>query len=290
MFIISKFALGLFTIVLIAAANFACSVAETKTGAGTGPAGPKSGSNTESAGKVASITIEPNGPADIVRIFYTKLRERRFREAIYLTNLRPAVEGLSDDELKEFEVDLAAVARHVPSDILINGEIITGDSATVTAKLPHEDLERPELQEINLRKENGQWIILSVDEYAERRIKEAGKDYLRMLRIETHQDEAKKMLDRIAKAQMAHAAQYSGRFAELRKLVDDGLVPADVLSTESTGYSYVVTLTDNASKYYAVATPAKYGKSGLMSFIVRLDEKNSPLLSSKDTGGKPMQN
>ncbi len=289
MFKNSKFASGLFSLVLIVAASSACSVAETKTDAGTGPPAPKGVSSSETAGKGALITIEPNGPADIVRIFYSKLRERRFREAIYLTNLRPAVEGLSDDELKEFEVDLAAVARHVPADIMINGEIITGDSATVTAKLPHEDLERPELQEINLRKENGQWIILSVDEYAERRIKEAGKDYLRMLRIETHQDEAKKMLDRIAKAQMAHAAQNGGQFAELRKLVDNGLVPADALSTESTGYSYAVTLSENGAKYHATATPAKYGRSGLMSFIVRLDEKNSPMLSSKDTGGKPMQ-
>ncbi len=285
-----KFASCLLTVVSFIALNSACSVAETATNAGTEPAGPKNAANTETVVKGPSITIEPNGPADIVRIFYAKLRERRFREAIHLTNLRPAVEGLSDDELKEFEVDLAAVARHVPSDIEINGEIITGDKATVTAKLPHEDLERPELQELNLRKENGNWIILSVDEYAERRIKKTGKNYLRLLRIETHQDEAKAMLDRIAKAQMAFATQNSGRFADLHTLVDTGLVPNDALSAESTGYVYAITLSENAARYHMTATPSEYGKSGLMSFIVKLDEKNSPMLSSKDTRGKPMQN
>ncbi len=237
----------------------------------------------------SSIKIEPNGPADIVRIFYGHLRDKRFREAIYLTNLRPAIEQLSDTELKEYEVDLSAVARNVPSDIVINGEIITGDKATVTAKLPGEDVDKVDLQELNLRKDNGNWIIITVDEAAEKRIKETGKNYLRLLRIETHQDEAKEMLNRIAKAEMAFAAQNGGKFGDVRSLVGGGLLPNDVLSAESTGYTYSITLTDGAKKYYATATPAEYGKSGLMSFIVKLNEKNSPLLSSKDTGGKPMQ-
>ncbi|NOT49419.1 MAG: hypothetical protein HOP17_16970, partial [Acidobacteria bacterium] len=129
-----------------------------------------------------------------------------------------------------------------------------------------------------------------VDEYAEKRIKQEGKFYLRILRIETHQDEAKAMLDRIAKAQIAFAAQNGGKFGDLRKLIDDGLLPSDALSAESTGYIYALTLTDDGAGYWSTATPAEYGKSGLMSFLVRLSEKGSPLLSSKDTGGKPMQN
>jgi hypothetical protein len=265
----------------------ACSVAESKTAQIA--ARPDALKTQPNEAKPASIKIEPNGPADIVRIFYGHLRDKRFREAIYLTNLRPAIEQLSDTELKEYEVDLSAVARNVPSDIVINGEIITGDKATVTAKLPGEDIDKVDLQELNLRKENGNWIIITVDEAAEKRIKETGKNYLRLLRLETHQDEAKEMLNRIAKAQMAFAAQNGGKFGDIRSLVSGGLLPNDALSAESTGYVYAVTLTDNAKKYYATATPAEYGKSGLMSFIVKLNEKNSPLLSSKDTGGKPMQ-
>ncbi len=274
--------------VFLAFSVLACTAAESRTTAET--SGQNSARLPAAEKKASSIKIEPNSPADIVRIFYGHLREKRFREAIYLTNLRPAIEQLSDTELKEYEVDLSAVARSVPTDIQINGEIISGDSATVTAKLPGEDLDKPELQELRLRKEKGTWVILTVDEFAEKRIKETGKNYLKILRIETHQDEAKAMLDRIAKAQMAFAVQNSGKFGEMRSLVDNSLLPADAMSAESTGYIYAVTLIDGGAKYFATATPAEYGKSGLASFIVRLNEKNSPLLSSKDLGGKPMQN
>lgn len=267
----------------------ACSVAESKNGT-ENAANAESAKPAEPVKKGATIKIEPNGPADTVRIFYGHLREKRFRQAIYMTNLRPAIEQLSETELKDYQVDLETVAKNVPSEIEINGEIVSGNTATVTARLPNEDLDKPELQEVRLRKEKAGWVILTVDEYAEKRIKEEGKFYLRNLRIETHQDEAKVMLDRIAKAQMAFATQNAGKFAELRKLVDDGLVPSDVLSAESTGYVYAVTLVEDGAKYWATATPAQYGKSGLMSFLVRLSEKGSPLLSSKNTGGQAMQN
>lgn len=270
-------------IAVIIVISSACSVAESKTEAVTTT---PHGSNQTGA----SIKIEPNSPADIVRVFYGLLREKKFREAIYLTNLRPAIEGLSDTELKEFEVDLENVARFVPAAIEINGEIVSGSGATVTAKVPGDDPEKKEIQEIRLRKDKDGWIILSVDESAEARIKQEGKNYLRNLRIETHQDEAREMLNRIAKAQVAQAAQNGGKFADIRTLVDGKLLPADVMSAESTGYVYSIVVTDGGTKYYATATPAEYRKSGINSFLVRLNEKGQPLLTSKDTGGKPLQN
>ena len=83
--------------------------------------------------------IDPNGPADTVRAFYKLLRDKKFREAIFLTNLRPAIEGLTDMEMKDFALDFEAIAGDVPAEIEINGEIITGDQATVTANLPTAD-------------------------------------------------------------------------------------------------------------------------------------------------------
>ncbi|MGD9562234.1 MAG: hypothetical protein AB7F88_08430 [Pyrinomonadaceae bacterium] len=275
--------LGVFSLLVLLIGAGGCSVAESKTSVPDEPAKP----TVEKKG--ASIEIKPNSPADIVRTFYSRLREGKFREAIYLTNLRPAIEGLSDDELKDFQVDLESIARHVPAEIEINGEIISGDSATVTAKLPNDYLEK-ELQQIRLRKGENGWVILTVDEAAENRMKQEGKNYLRNLRIETHQDEARQMLNRIAKAQIAHAAQNGGKFGELRALVDARLLPSDVLSAESTGYAYAVVITENGMKYYATATPAEYGRSGVNSFLVRLSEKGSPLLTSMDTGGKPLAN
>lgn len=277
--------LGVVSLLVFSAAAGGCSVAASKTAVADQAAAP---SATEKKGP--AIKISANSPADIVRTFYSRLREKKFREAIYLTNLRPAIEGLSDTELKEFQVDLENVARYVPAEIEINGEIISGDAATVTAKLPDDELDQKELQEIRLRKEKDGWVILTVDEAAEARIRKEGRNYLRALRIDTHQAEAKEMLNRIAKAQMAHAAQNGGKFAEIKTLVDAKLLPADVLSAESTGYAYAIVLTEGGARYHATATPAEYGKSGVNSFLVRLNEKGHPLLTSKDLGGKPLQN
>ena len=244
---------------------------------------------TEASAKTSrgpTIEIKPNSPADTVRAFYAALRDKKFREAIFLTNLRPAIEGLTDTELSEFQVDFEAIAQHVPKEIEINGEIITGDSATVTAKLPNEDLDKEEIQEVKLRKRGDVWVILTVDEDAEKRVREEGKNYFRALRIETHQDEARDMLDRVAKAQMAFAATNQGSYGDMEALIAAQLVPADIRTSHSTGYNYAITLTADKKRYAAAAVPAVYGKTGRLSFAVQLDERSQPHLTSRDDGGK----
>jgi hypothetical protein len=232
--------------------------------------------------RIATIEIKPNSPADTVRAFYIALRERKFREAIFLTNLRPAIEGLTDTELKEFQVDFEAIAKYVPQEIQINGEIITGESAVVTAKLPTEDLDREEIQEIRLRKKGDVWVILSVDESAEAKIKREGKNYFLSLRIETHEDEARAMLDRVAKAQMAFAAQNQGQYGDMDALIKAEFLPSDIRSSESTGYRYAVTVSQDRKSYSASAVPAVYGKTGKRSFAIELDGLGQPHLISRD--------
>lgn len=236
----------------------------------------------------STIEIVPNSPADTVRAFYTRLREGKYREAIHLTNLRPAIEGLTDDELKEFSVDFQAIAKLVPAELEINGEIISGNDATVTAKLPGEDDEKLELQQVRLRKDGEYWVILSADEETEKAIKREGKNYFYALKIETHQEEAKKMLERIAKAQLAHSLQNNGEYAEFAKLIELGFLPADVTSSESTGYSYALTVGQDKKSYYATATPSAYGKTGKMSYLLQPVPGSMPRVSSSDNGGKPM--
>lgn len=238
------------------------------------------------ASRGATIDIKPNSPADTVRAFYTALREKRFREAIFLTNLRPAIEGLTDDELKEFQVDFESIAKYVPAQIEINGEIVSGDRATVTAKLPNNDLDKEETQQIALRKEGNVWVILTVDESAESKIKQEGKNYFAALRIESHQDEAREMLERVAKAQMAFAALNQGLYGDLDALIKAEFLPADIRSSESTGYNYAVVLSSDRKTYSATAVPAVYGKTGKLSFAVQLDENSQPHLTSRDKGAK----
>ena len=244
--------------------------------------------NTDVAPKNSSIDIQPNSPADTVRAFYQDLREKKFREAIYLTNLRPAVEGLTDAELKDFQIDLEALAGQVPPQIEINGEIISGNDATVTAKLPGEDQDKLELQQIKLRKSGNIWIIVSVDAETEAAVKKEGKNYLYKLRIDTHHDEARQMLDRISKAELAYSLQNGGAYADIATLVEGGLLPPDAKSSDTTGYNYLIKVPDDKKSWSASAVPAVYGKTGNLSFAVDLDDKKRPHLTSKDNGGKPL--
>ena len=267
-----------------------CSVAEpNKVAAANSPnlANPAS-ANAASAPKGATIPIDQGGPADTVRAFYKLLREKKFRDAIFLTNLRPAIEGLTEAELKDFSVDFEAIAGQIPAEVEINGEIITGEVATVTANLPSNDTDKNELQKINLRRVNGIWIILTVDDAAEKRIRAEGKQYFYNLRIETHEEEAKKMLERISKAELAHSLQNGGTCVEMQSLITEGLLPDDVLTSESTGYNFVLTLLPGSKQYFATATPAEYGKSGKQSFLLKLDNKGNSHVTSKDNGGKPL--
>ena len=261
-----------------------CSVEASKRTEAESAVSKPATTQTLNISKGATIKIAPNSPADTVRVFYRELRDGKIRDAIFLTNLRPAIEGLTDAELKEFQVDFEAIGKNVPPEIEINGEVISGDSATVTAKLPNEDLDKSEFQQIKLRKYGEVWVILTVDESAEKRIKQEGKNYFFNLRMETHEDEARDMLDRIAKAQMAFAAQNQGTYGEMAALIAAGFLPDDIRTSETTGYNYSLTVNPDKKSYSAAATPAVYGKSGRRSFNVELDGLGQPRLISRDAG------
>jgi hypothetical protein len=245
--------------------------------------------NAEKKTKGATIEIEPNSPADTVRVFYKNLREKKYREALFLTNLRPAIEGLTDAELQDLHVDFEPIAQGVPSDVEINGEIITGSYATVTARLPDNETGALEIQDVRLRKESNYWVILTVDESAETAIKKEGNRYFFNLRIETHHAEAKAMLERIVKSQAIFSSQAGGKFGTLQQLVTSGLLPDDALNSQSTGYVYTVVLADGNKKFFVTAEPSVYGKTGNLSFLLEFDKKGNPQFSSKDNKGQPLK-
>lgn len=278
-----RFSRGILLFLIIGVLGLACSVAEPKAASANAAVVPV---DAGAAPKLASIQIDAGGPADTVRAFYKLLREKKFREAIFLTNLKPAIEGLTESELKDFAIDFEAIAGQVPAVIEINGEIISGESATVTANLPNEDGDKNEIQQIKLKKSGEFWVILTVDPEAEARIKKEGKNYFYNLRIEVHEGEAKKMLERISKAELAHALQNGGTYAEFQTLIDAGLLPDDVKSSESTGYIYSVKITDGKKSYFASAVPAVYGKTGRLSFLLEPSNNGVSHVTSKDNSGQ----
>ena len=201
----------------------ACSTAASRSSADNSVGSDTKIAVNSASANLTKIEITPGGPADTVRAFYRHLREKRFREAIFLTNLRPAVEGLTENELKEFALDFEALAGKVPAEIEINGEIVTGDRAIVTANLPAADSERKETQQISLRRAGDVWIIQTVDDAAEAKIRADGKQYFYNLRISTHEDEARAMLDRVSKAQIAYALQNNSLYSDIPGLIGAGL-------------------------------------------------------------------
>ena len=237
----------------------------------------------------SSIEIDRGSPSEVIKAFYQYLREGRYRDAIFLTNLRPAIEGLTESELKDLAIDFDKIGKNATAEVRITGEIITGDRASVTLSVPSEEAGKEnEIRQVKLRKENDVWTMLAVDEADEARVKKEGRNYFYALKIDAHQEDAKQMLDRIAMAQIAFSAQNGGKFAALEQLIEAGLVPADARTAESTGYLYGVELSGDASEYKATATPAEYGKTGKLSYLVVLKGKNAPTLSSGDNGGKPL--
>lgn len=237
----------------------------------------------------STIKIEPDSPAETVRVFYASLRQKQFREAMFLTNLRPAIEGLTDAELQELHVDFEPLAAQVPAEIEINGEIIAKDQATVTAKLPDNDTAEMKIQEIRLRRKNNVWIIMTVDEKAETEIKKEGKNYFTALKIKTHHEEAKAMLERVNKAQMIYATQHGGLYGDAPTLISNGFLPKDFSTSETTGYNYQIHVSDDRKNFKAVAAPAVYGKTGKLTYWFETEGNKTSLLKNKDTKGQSLK-
>ncbi len=237
-----------------------------------------------------SIEIKANSPADTVRAFYERLRNKQYVAAMKLTNLRPAVDGLTEEEMKDLGVDFGRIAASIPPQMPINGEIVSGDEATVTLKMPNEKDGKMETNEIRLRKEGDAWMMLVADPEGEKRVRREGKNYFFSLRMDVHHSEAKAMLDRINKAEGIYALQNGGKFADLDALVAKGYLPTDIKSSESTGYRYKVALSFDKSTYTSHAIPAVYGKTGKLSFAMRIRRGKDPELASKDAKGEMLKN
>lgn len=236
------------------------------------------------------IEITPKSPADAVRTFYKNLREKRFREAMLMTNLRPAVEPLTDADMQELSADFEPLARQVPEDLQISGEIVSGDAATVTVKMPNPDTGAPEDKVFNLRRESENWIIVTSDEKTEAQARREGRNYFFGVRIEVHHAEAQMMFERIGKAQTIYALQNEGRFTDLPTLARQGLLAEDALTADSTGYRYNVVLSADKKKYFATGEPAAYGKTGRLSFLLESEGADKKAqFKSKDNKGAPLK-
>lgn len=228
----------------------------------------------------SSATQQQRTPTEVVREHYRAMRERRYRDAFALTVYGPAFDKLKEDELAELRPDFERVAAAIPSEIVTTGEQVSAEEATVFLKLGTDDA--PKVEPVSLVRERGAWVLGNRND--QEAVKRSGKKFFFETRIEVHHTEVEAMLRRIQTVQAIHAAQNAGAFGDLQQLVRAGLVPADILSPESTGYNFRVTTAGGGKSYGAWAEPARYGRTGRLSFYA-----DSNVLRKEDKGGKPLK-
>ena len=236
----------------------------------------RSGAQTTTQGATQST------PTEVVRAFYTALREARFRDALLMSVYRPGIEGLSAAELDELRPDFERIATQVPPDFEFTGESISGDDATVFMKSGTEQDRNVKVEPVYLVRAGGAWVV--GDRAGAAEAKRQGKKFFFEQRIAAHEQDAEDMLKRIQAAQIAYSVQRSGVFGDLNALVDAGFVPRDILGTETTGYRFTVAVGEGAKSYVARAEPERYGRTGRLSFY--MDANGG--IQRKDTGGKPL--
>jgi hypothetical protein len=217
-------------------------------------------------------------PTETVREFYKAMREKRFREAFGLSIYKPAIEGLSAEELEELRPDFEKMAAAIPEKIDVSGEQTSGDIATVFVKISDAN-KNDQPEPVGLMREGGAWII--GDRENQEIVRKAGKQFFFQARIETHHSEVQAMLQRISLVQLAYASQHNNTYADLPTLVAAGLIPKDIETSDTTGYRFHLALAKDAKSWTAGAEPVRYGRTGRLSFF--MDQTG---IRSADIGGK----
>jgi hypothetical protein len=97
--------------------------------------------------------------------------------------------------------------------------------------------------------------------------------------------EANEMLQRILNVEFVYASKFEGRNASLAELVKLQGLPKEIEDSESSGYKFNLTLSDDKRSFYIHAVPAVYGKTGRLSFYADIQG-----IHAEDLKGKPASN
>jgi hypothetical protein len=223
----------------------------------------------------------PRTPSDTVREFYKAMRERRFKEAFSLTIYKPAVEGLSTEEMEDLRAVFEEKAAAVPAQVEISGEQIDGKNATVYVKVPiNESTPQTINQPVNLISSGGAWII--GDETNQAIVKKAGRRFFLDALITQNHSDIEDLLKRVIAVQIVYNQQHGGVFGDLATLISGGLIPTAAGDPKALGYNFRVTVGKDGKTYLAGAEPTRYGRTGKLSYW--MDQTGT--IKSLDNGGK----
>jgi len=222
-------------------------------------------------------------PSDVVREFYKAMREHRFKEAWAMTIYKPAVEGLSAEEMEDLRPDFEEKASQIPETVEIANEQINGNTATVFVKVPvSESTPQNTSQPVNLINSGGAWII--GDEANQAIVKKAGRRFFLDALIAQHHSDMEDLLKRVIAVQLVHVQQHN-TFGDLAALISAGLLPKAAGDPKELGYNFHITVGKDRKTYLAGAEPTSYGRTGKLSYW--MDQTGT--IKSVDNGGKPVQ-
>ena len=138
-------------------------------------------------------------PAAVVKAFYQELREKRFREALMMTNWRSAVESLTPQESEDLRQNFGHLAAQ--ATVEVTSEQISGaTTASVFVKGKDPESGEMKIDEVKLRRENNAWIIVLGDEKTEEALKREGKNYFFKLWMENRHTNVQYLLEDLIKA------------------------------------------------------------------------------------------
>ena len=224
------------------------------------------------------------GPSDVVRDFYKAMREHRFKDAWSMTIYKPAVEGLTAEEMEDLRADFEEKASKIPAQVEITGEQISGKVASVFVRIPAaESTPQVTSEPVNLINSGGAWII--GDEINQAIVKKAGRRFFLDALITEHESDIEDLLKRLIAVQFVYNQQHAGAFGDLPALVSTGLISADAGDPKAIGYNFHITVAKDGKAYVAGAEPTRYGHTGKLSFW--MDQTGA--IKKADNGGKPLK-
>lgn len=204
-------------------------------------------------------------PTDAALSFYRALKEKRYVEGFKHSVYRNAVEGLTATELQDLEPDFARTFSTIPEKIEAHGEMITGQTATVSLKFAGAE----DIQQVVLVRAGSEWLVGDQETLA--LVNAQGRAFFFNARILVNESEAYEMLQRIIGAELIYSRRFEGRNIPLAELIRLNAVPKDIEDGEANGYRFSVTVSADQKSFFVTATPTTYGKSGKVSFYADIN-------------------
>jgi hypothetical protein len=215
-------------------------------------------------------------PSQVVKEFYHHLRARRYVEAFRLSVYGAAMEGLSEEEMRNLEAEFTRMVAALPAEMELRGEQISGEEATVFVKLPQEQ----RLQEVTLVRIDERWRV--GDRETHRLVTRQGRSFFFNARNRISEEEAYDWLLEIIGAEEIHFRARQ-RYATLDELVNLGGVSKQLANGSESGYRFRLAIGEDGKSFRVIAVPAEYGRTGRLSFFV--DQTHA--IRAEDKEGQP---